>query len=196
MTLQKILRSKLSHRVDPSLRAPIPSGWAIHHILRVEWKHPKQFFCLPLPGSTSSHPTIATVFSAHTDRPRYEWIIGGDFATSHAPALSSGLALNYSGIKREGPILPSPSRPMSFRLAWALVFASTYLTYVAALGSKCSAPLDTGYARKDEPYWLEKIKHQGIAAYNPDPTGYEVFRNVKDYGAVGDGVADDTEAIL
>ena len=85
---------------------------------------------------------------------------------------------------------------MSFRLTWALAFALTYLTYVAALGSKCSAPLGEGCARQDDPYWLEKIKHQGIAAYNPDPTGYKVFRNVKDYGAVGDGVADDTEAIL
>jgi len=85
---------------------------------------------------------------------------------------------------------------MPFRLTWALAFASTYLTYVAALGSECSAPLGGGYADKDEPYWLEKIKHQGIAAYNPDPNGYEVFRNVKDYGAVGDGVADDTAAIL
>jgi len=34
-------------------------------------------------------------------------------------------------------------------------------------------------------YWLENIQHQGVAAFNPDPTGYQVFRNVKDFGAVG-----------
>jgi len=81
-------------------------------------------------------------------------------------------------------------------LTWALAFASTYLTYVAALDSQYDVPLGQGNAHPGEPYWLEKIKHQGTAAYNLDPAGYKVFRNVKDYGAVGDGVTDDTEAIL
>jgi len=43
-------------------------------------------------------------------------------------------------------------------------------------------------------YWLENIKHQGVAPYSGSP-GYSVFRNVKDYGAKGDGVTDDTQAI-
>jgi len=70
------------------------------------------------------------------------------------------------------------------------------LTHVAALGSQCSVPLGEGSAAQNEPYWLEKMKHQGLSAYNQDPPSYRTFRNVKDFGARGDGVTDDTQAIL
>ncbi|EPT02026.1 hypothetical protein FOMPIDRAFT_141879 [Fomitopsis schrenkii] len=57
------------------------------------------------------------------------------------------------------------------------------------------SPIGPGTAAPGEPYWMETIKHQGVAAFNPRPSEYQVFRNVKDFGAVGDGRADDTEAI-
>lgn len=34
-------------------------------------------------------------------------------------------------------------------------------------------------------FWMENIKHQGIAPFNPSPGSYQVFRNVKDFGAKG-----------
>lgn len=40
-------------------------------------------------------------------------------------------------------------------------------------------------AAQDAPYWLADIAHQGVAAFNSNPSTYKVFRNVKDYGAKG-----------
>ncbi|KAF3933080.1 hypothetical protein ABW20_dc0108991 [Dactylellina cionopaga] len=49
--------------------------------------------------------------------------------------------------------------------------------------------------RQAGPYWLGQVQHQGLAAFNSNPQGYQVFRNVKDFGAKGDGATDDSDAI-
>ncbi|KAI8621283.1 glucan 1,3-beta-glucosidase [Chytriomyces sp. MP71] len=45
-------------------------------------------------------------------------------------------------------------------------------------------------------YWLGSVAHRGKHPFNPDAS-YTVFRDVKnDFGAVGDGIHDDTQAIM
>ncbi|KAL2823403.1 pectate lyase superfamily protein-domain-containing protein [Aspergillus cavernicola] len=43
-------------------------------------------------------------------------------------------------------------------------------------------------------YWVSTITKQGTVPFGDD-SDYEVYRDVKEFGAVGDGVTDDTEAI-
>ncbi|KAJ7461037.1 exo-beta-1,3-glucanase [Mycena galericulata] len=73
----------------------------------------------------------------------------------------------------------------------AAVITST-ATLVNALGTTCTTPLGAGTAAATDPFWMQNIAHQGIAAFNPNPSTYQVFRNVKNFGAKGDGVTDDT----
>lgn len=45
-----------------------------------------------------------------------------------------------------------------------------------------------------KPYWVSQIKRQGKSPYSNN-TDFVIWRNVKDYGAKGDGVTDDTDAL-
>lgn len=69
--------------------------------------------------------------------------------------------------------------------------ASGYRSSTRVSSSSTATPTPTGKCS----YWLDDVKHQGIAAFNADPATYQVYRNVKDFGAKGDGVTDDTDAI-
>jgi hypothetical protein len=52
------------------------------------------------------------------------------------------------------------------------------MTIIAGI-EQYNQPLGPGTAAPQDPFWMQTIKHQGIAAYNPNPHEYNVFRNVK-----------------
>lgn len=81
---------------------------------------------------------------------------------------------------------------MAARLGLLAVAVASLIDASFALGSQCSAagiPSNAGGS-----YWLESLPSQGISPLNPDAS-YKVRRSVKDFGAVGDGVTDDTDAL-
>ena len=47
---------------------------------------------------------------------------------------------------------------------------------------------------KNDDFWMETIDHTGTSPFLND-SSYVIYRNVKDFGAKGDGVTDDTAAI-
>ena len=101
-------------------------------------------------------------------------------------------------------LLKSPPRQLVFflmlpKFGSVLLAVGTLVGWLApsvsALGSTCSTPLTTGSAGPNDPFWMQNIAHQGgnsfprenvsyscatgLAPYNSQGTGYQVFRNVK-----------------
>ncbi|PYH99442.1 exo-beta-1,3-glucanase Exg0 [Aspergillus ellipticus CBS 707.79] len=50
-------------------------------------------------------------------------------------------------------------------------------------------------AERSSDYWVGTITRQGTVPFSNVTSSYQIFRNVKDYGAKGDGSTDDTAAI-
>jgi hypothetical protein len=100
------------------------------------------------------------------------------------------LLFGLAGTAVASPAVPIPEvssvvSSITASFAAAVLYAGP--TGSTSSTSKTAAPAATPQAAAvgATPYWLELIKHQGISAFNSNPSSYQVFRNVKDFGAKG-----------
>ena len=85
-------------------------------------------------------------------------------------AFTISLSSNYSvTLFQMGPT-------KGFRL---FIMVLCTVTFVFGAPTICTRELGSGTSGEHDAFWIENIRHQGISAFNPDPTKYQVFRNVK-----------------
>ena len=69
-------------------------------------------------------------------------------------------------------------------------FRSPFAETLSAEMANCHA----NDSPKSKSFWLPNVPHQGTSPFLSDSSDYVVYRNVKDFGAKGDGTTDDSAA--
>ena len=133
-------------------------------------------------GGSSVLPTVATSLSSLSSSSIYVYPTYTSGWNTTSPGWNTTSSRSPTGVT------PSVSGNSTVYPTYTSTSSSSSSSSSTATSSSTtpSAPACTDY-------WLENVDHQGLAPYAP--AGYQVFRNVLDFGAKGDGISDDTAAI-
>ncbi|KAH7171875.1 pectate lyase superfamily protein-domain-containing protein [Fusarium sp. MPI-SDFR-AT-0072] len=153
---------------------------------------------IPVPGqgnnklSAISTHSLERYYTATPQKQRFSWLFIVIMGLS-AIVTASLLAMRLFA-------LPASAAPQAIEVevevaAPAASVSTAAPAYPAPPSPEPATPEPPAYsaAAAAGSWWLSDIKRQGAVAYGS--ADYKIFRNVKDYGAKGDGSSDDTEAI-
>ncbi|ORX38303.1 pectate lyase superfamily protein-domain-containing protein [Kockovaella imperatae] len=92
----------------------------------------------------------------------------------------------------DGKYLPSP-HGSAFQTPWSF---PPGFPFSLIPGGNLLPTLPGLFPANPSGFWYENIQHNGESPFIPDGSNWTVYRNVKDFGAQGDGQTDDTAAII
>ncbi|KAI1864522.1 uncharacterized protein JN550_008809 [Neoarthrinium moseri] len=145
-------------------------------------------------GSASSLSSASSLYSDSSSSVSLTSSTSGSSSSSSASSTgtssSVSLTSSTSGSSSSSSVSSTGTSSSASITSSASVSSSSSSSFTSSSTSSSASSAASACA-----YWLEDIKSQGIASFNDDSASYKVFRNVKDYGAKGDGVTDDTAAI-
>lgn len=164
---------------------------------------------LPLVLRNTSDPTITPLLKSASlqDVDVARSIVEEAIAKSselNAARLASPVRNQYGlrpGTIIGGDTVPQGKRDVAQVAILPLLDITDAIAEAAALVAEADATSEAGNANVTKravaasgSYWMGSLARKGTVPWGDDPS-YKVFRSVLDYGAVGDGVTDDTKAI-